>query len=395
MLLNHAAPDQIAQLTFQELVMWQIALDTLGHGAGSEPFEACHDRLHELAIIEDGHDRAWPQLRTAPLTDTALALRAFRASGIPLRHLVGPSATTWLARPQPLDPSCDTIEMAWLVESLRAASDDLAEADESLPPDIQVSNDVAASSTTVRPGALQRRARRVAEQFVRRLLDRQNVDGGWAPIAGNNSPSAPDVTGAVLEGLADCGGAPVRRAAERAIAHLRTAQRADGSWSSATGVRFVHGTSLAVCGLLAAGVPPEDDAVAAAVNWLVVHQQPSGGWGELPIASADDVDDYTVGHATATQTAWALAALVAAGQASEEPARRGVHFLLDTQADDGRWHEPHFTLRDARTGRWFRNELHAAAWPLWALSRWAVAAAADNATTHHPSLRLVGVVDGD
>ena len=120
-------------------------------------------------------------------------------------------------------------------------------------------------------------------------------------------------------------------------------------------MRLVHGTSLAVQGLLAAGVQPEDDAVAAGVNWLIVHQQPSGGWGELPHALDGTNDDYAFGRATASQTAWALDALVAAGQAGEEAARRGVGFLLNAQQDDGRWPEPSFTLRDARTGRWFRK----------------------------------------
>jgi squalene-hopene/tetraprenyl-beta-curcumene cyclase len=395
MLLRDAAPDQIARLSFHELIQRLIALDTLGHSAGSQPFDACHDRLLESVVVDDCRDQVWPQLRTNPLADTALVLRSFRASGIPLRELIGPSATSWLARPQRLDPSCDTMEMVWLLDTLRAASDDLADADESLPPDIQVGSDAAIDATAVRAAALQRRAQRVAEHFIRQLLERQNADGGWAPTADNRSPSEPDVTGAVLEALADCGGACVCEAVERAIAYLRIAQRADGGWTSATGVRFVHGTSLAVCGLLAAGVTPEDDAVAAGVNWLVVHQQSLGGWGELPLGPTDAGDDYAIGRVTATQTAWALDALVAAGLADEVPARRGVQFLIDTQDDDGRWPEPHFTLRDAGTGRWFRNDLHAAAWPLLALSRWTVAASAADEATDHPALRLVGVANGD
>jgi squalene-hopene/tetraprenyl-beta-curcumene cyclase len=156
---------------------------------------------------------------------------------------------------------------------------------------------------------------------------------------------------------------------------------------------LIHGTAFAVRGLLAAGLAPDDDWVAAGLNWLALHQQPSGGWGELAVTARADAktDNYLSGGATASQTAWALLALVAAGRANDVAARRGVEFLLETQEDDGRWREPHFVLRDARSKRWLRNELHIVAWPLSALSRWAVSAAAIQADgTDSIELRIVG-----
>ena len=143
-------------------------------------------------------------------------------------------------------------------------------------------------------------------------------------------------------------------------------------------------------GLIAAGVAVDDPAVAAGLNWLVVHQQPSGGWGETVVAGEAEAD-YLSARPTASQTAWALLALAAAGRSVTSAAHRAVHFLLETQEDDGHWDEPHFTLRDPASGRWFRNELHAC--DRSARSTVALGRCRRPATTRKPArvqLRLVG-----
>jgi squalene-hopene/tetraprenyl-beta-curcumene cyclase len=147
---------------------------------------------------------------------------------------------------------------------------------------------------------------------------------------------------------------------------------------------------------LAAGIPADDETIIAGINWILVHQQASGGWGESPGTSRRFGGDFVSGPATGSQTAWALLALVSAGRAHDAAARRGIDFLLKTQHDDGSWRESPFVLRDAATGRWLRSELHAAADPLLALAHWAVAANASH--THDAgdvALRLVGVTATD
>ncbi len=49
------------------------------------------------------------------------------------------------------------------------------------------------------------------------------------------------------------------------------------------------------------------------------------------------------GASTASQTAWALLALLAAGERESEPVRRGIAWLVETQLPDGSWDEPYFT----------------------------------------------------
>jgi len=227
----------------------------------------------------------------------------------------------------------------------------------------------------------------MAHRLVERLLKSQQADGGWG-VSGKSG--TPDVTGSVLEALARQNMRIGHGAIDRAVEWLRESQQADGSWDSTTGVRWIHGTSQALRGMLAVGVPADDPAVAAGVNWLLAHQQPSGGWGEAITAEPNE-PLFCPGPATATQTAWALLALSAAGRVKDRAVGRGIQFLLDTQQDDGRWNEWQFTVRRSATGAWHRSELDAVVWPLMALSSCAVAAdATQRDEPERPCLRLVG-----
>ena len=75
-----------------------------------------------------------------------------------------------------------------------------------------------------------------------------------------------------------------------------------------------------------------------AADWLESVQQADGGWGET-CASYDDPSLMGQGEPTASQTAWAVLGLIAAGRAEGEAVRRGVQYLLETQTADGTWDE--------------------------------------------------------
>ncbi len=80
----------------------------------------------------------------------------------------------------------------------------------------------------------------------------------------------------------------------------------------------MYGTGAVVPALAAAGLGPDHPAMAKAVRWLEAHQNPDGGWGE-DLRSYRDPSLSGQGTSTASQTAWALLALLAAGR------RGGVH----------------------------------------------------------------------
>jgi squalene-hopene/tetraprenyl-beta-curcumene cyclase len=222
------------------------------------------------------------------------------------------------------------------------------------------------------------------------------IDGGWSGRTERACASTPGATGQFLTAIAPYAGNDVRYRVDCAVAYLREMQRADGGWAS-DGESTVRDTSQAVSGLLAAGVPRDDKTVVAAIHWLLVYQRPDGGWGADGApreASQDSHSDDCA--ASAAQTAWGVIALVAAGRANDAATRRAVQFLLDTQQPDGDWAEGYST-RTLPTKDGIRpNNIEATAWPLIALSQWAVAAAAlQDAPAGPPALRLVAAAAED
>jgi squalene-hopene/tetraprenyl-beta-curcumene cyclase len=191
------------------------------------------------------------------------------------------------------------------------------------------------------------------------LAGMQNSDGGWAafdrdinrevltkvPFADHNAmldPSCPDITARVLEALAEYRWSSGRSEVRRALTLLGRTQDRRGCWPGRWGVNYLYGTWQVLVGLRAIGCDMQAPLVRRAVAWLESVQQEDGGWGETP-ASYDDPGLAGVGPTTASQTAWALLALLAAGEAESRAVRAGVDYLLATQRPDGGWDETPFT----------------------------------------------------
>ena len=144
-------------------------------------------------------------------------------------------------------------------------------------------------------------------------------------------------------------------------------QEADGSWFGRWGVNHVYGTGAVVPGLIAAGVDPSRACIRRAVRWLERHQNEDGGWGEDP-RSYDDPEWIGRGPSTASQTAWALLALHAAGERSRALAR-GVAWLVSTQRADGGWDEPQYTGTGFPCDYYINYHLYRLTFPIMALGR--------------------------
>jgi squalene-hopene/tetraprenyl-beta-curcumene cyclase len=216
----------------------------------------------------------------------------------------------------------------------------------------------------------------------------QNRDGGWGAFDRNNNreflchvpfadhnamidPSTPDLAGRVLEALGQLGRRLGDPAVDRAVAYVRREQNADGSWFGRWGVNYIYGTWQAIAGLVAVGVPIDDPAIVAGADWLLVHQQACGGWGESP-------DSYESPHLrgqgtpTASQTAWAILGLLAAGMERHPAVARGIRYLTTMQNDDGTWDEAEFTGTGFPRVFYLRYHYYPIYFPLLALSNWAV-----------------------
>ena len=86
-----------------------------------------------------------------------------------------------------------------------------------------------------------------------------------------------------------------------------------------------------------------DPAFKKAVAWPKRIQNGDGGWGEDCASYKLDYTGYEKAPSTASQTAWALLGLMAAGEVDEPAVARGIRYLLAAQEGDGSWQEEHFT----------------------------------------------------
>ena len=207
------------------------------------------------------------------------------------------------------------------------------------------------------------RQARVERRAIDWLLGMQSADGGWAafdvdnnwavlnkiPFADHNAmldPTCPDITGRVLEALCRCGIPRDHEAIRRGVRYLLRHQKSDGSWYGRWGVDYVYGTFLALRGLRAAGADALP-AVEKAAHWIRSVQNDDGGWGES--CAGYEKHRFVAAPSSASQTAWALLGLEAAGDKSSAALHRGVDHLLETQRPDGTWHE------ELTTGTGFPN----------------------------------------
>ena len=210
------------------------------------------------------------------------------------------------------------------------------------------------------PEAQQRSIRRA----VNWLLGMQSRDGGWAafdadndweilnkiPWADHNAmldPTCPDITGRVLDALSRYGYRHGHPAIDAGVRYLLNCQESNGSWYGRWGVNYIYGSFLAMRGLRATGHPAARSAIERAAEWLRSVQNEDGGWGES--CASYKMNRFVAAPSTASQTAWAILGLAAAGDTHSASIRRGVRFLIETQRPDGTWKE------DLATGTGFPN----------------------------------------
>lgn len=332
--------------------------------------------LQKLLVV--GPSSAYCQPCVSPIWDTALACLAMQESGDDSSRDASSRALDWLQSKQLLDEPGD-----WRVKrpdlpgggwAFQFAND--------FYPDLDDTAVVAWAMHQARDPA------RYAES-VRRALDwlvgMQSRDGGFAAFDADNTcyylnkipfadhgalldPPTSDVTARVVTVLARIGRTQDKPALDRAIAYLRKQQEADGSWFGRWGTNYIYGTWSVLMSLAQAHIGPDDPMVKRAVAWLKDKQNADGGWGEsndsyaLQSRAAEDFGS------TPYQTAWALLALMSAGQAGSEAVRRGAEFLLHTRQADDLWSHPSYTAPGFPRVFYLRYHGYSAYFPLWALA---------------------------
>lgn len=219
------------------------------------------------------------------------------------------------------------------------------------------------------------------------VLGLQSKNGGWAAFDADNvseylnhtpfadhgallDPPTADVTARCVSMLAQLDEPTDAKATAAALNFLRRAQRDDGSWYGRWGMNYIYGTWSVLCALNMAGVGPHAHEVRRAVVWLRAVQNEDGGWGESIQSYELDYDGYESAPSTASQTAWALLGLMAAGEWSNDAVDRGIQYLMRTQDSGGFWPESEFTATGFPRVFYLRYHGYCKLFPLWALARY-------------------------
>ncbi|MFQ6121545.1 MAG: squalene--hopene cyclase [Dehalococcoidales bacterium] len=355
-----------------------IALKCLGYNL-DHPVMAKGLRGLEDFIIEDSCTfRLQPA--TSPVWDTAWTVIALRESGLPADHPALVKAAHWLLKQEiriggdwqvknsKIEPGCWAFEFE---NDLYPDIDDTA-----LVPRALLRVQLRGEDDVCQADAIKR-----GQQWV---VAMQSNNGGWAAFDRNNNkkvlahipfadfmtpldPTSPDVTAHAIELLAELN--KDDSSLEKALSYLRKEQEADGAWYGRWGVNYIYGTGLVLVSLLALGEDMQQDYVRRAVSWLVSHQNQDGGWGET-CHTYEDAQCRGVGPSTASQTAWALSGLIAAGEHASPSVKRGINYLLHTQREDGSWQEDTYTGTGFPRAFYLRYDLYRIYFPLIALARY-------------------------
>lgn len=333
-----------------------------------------------LAALEfftlDFGDRLRLQSCISPVWDTALAVRALAAAGVPPGHPALARAASWLLSKQIFRPGDWSIKRpklapgGWAFEFVNHWYPDI---DDSAM--VLMALKEALGEITPHKWAIDR--------GIAWCLGMQSKNGGFAAFDVDNTkewlnaipfadlkalidPPTEDVTGRVLEMMGIYGFPKNHPAARQALAFLKARQHPAGGWWGRWGVNYIYGTWSVLMGLRAIGEDLQAPYVRRAVTWLKEHQLPNGGWGEC-CESYPNPGMMGQGVSSASQTAWAVMALLAAGEAASPEVQAGIRYLLETQKKDGRWEEEHFTGTGFPGHFMIRYHLYRDCFPLMAL----------------------------
>jgi squalene-hopene/tetraprenyl-beta-curcumene cyclase len=356
-----------------------MALHLMGYGLDNPIVARALGGLERFTIREDGMRRL--EACQSPVWDTVLSMTALEDAGLEPDHPALVQAAHWILDEEIRQPGDwqvrrpHTAPGGWAFEF---DNDNYADTD-----------DTAEVVLALRRLDLKERGadnRAAIRRGLRWLEGMQCKDGGWGAFDADNTrelinklpfcdfgavidPPSADVTAHIVEAFA-AEGLATETACRRGVTWLLKNQEADGSWFGRWGANYLYGTGAAVPALIAAGVRPGKPHIRRAVAWLESVQNDDGGWGE-DLRSYDEPGQWSGrGASTASQTAWALLALLAAGERGSGATERGIRWLARTQRPDGTWDEPYFTGTGFPGDFYLNYHLYRLAFPVSALGRY-------------------------
>jgi len=355
--------------------------EVLGYPADYPPRAVTRRGIDKLLVI--GEVEAYCQPCVSPVWDTALTAHAMLETGGDEAFGPAKAGLDWLLTKQVLDVKGD-----WAVKRPNLRPGGWAfQYNNAHYPDLD--------DTAVVVMAMDRARRQTGGKEYDVAIDRgrewiegmQSRDGGFAAFDVDNleyylnnipfsdhgallDPPTEDVTARCVSMLAQLG-ETVQSSKPMAdgVDYLRRTQLAEGSWYGRWGLNYIYGTWSVLCALNAAGIAHQDPMMRKAVAWLESVQNTDGGWGEDAVSYRLDYKGFEAAPTTASQTAWALLALMAAGEVDNPAVARGMRYLMDTQTEKGLWDEARYTATGFPRVFYLRYHGYAKFFPLWAMAR--------------------------
>jgi squalene-hopene/tetraprenyl-beta-curcumene cyclase len=354
----------------------------LGYGEDHPHVVVARKAIDKLLVIDD--EEAYCQPCVSPVWDTVLACHALMEVGSEAEGVR--NGIEWLRKRQVLDVCGDWAELrphvragGWAFQYANPHYPDLDDTAVVVMALDRALRDIGSADVLgVREGI---------ERGKEWVLGLQSRNGGWGAFDADNTkeylnhipfadhgalldPPTEDVTARGVSMLAQLGEGRDSVALAAALRYLRRSQRPDGSWFGRWGMNYIYGTWSALCALRAAGTPSDAPEIQRAARWLVSIQNFDGGCGEDGESYTLDYEGHKPASSTASQTAWALLALMSAGEAASEAVDRGVAYLVRTQGLGGFWPEERYTATGFPRVFFLRYHGYSKYFPLWALARY-------------------------
>ena len=355
--------------------------EVLGFPADHPPRATTRRGIDKLLVI--GEVEAYCQPCVSPVWDTSLTAHAMLEAGGDAAFDAAKGGLDWLVPKQVLDVKGD-----WAVKRPDLRPGGWAfQYNNAHYPDLDDTAVVMMAMDRARKHAGITDYDHAIDRGREWILGMQSRDGGFAAFDVDNleyylnnipfsdhgallDPPTEDVTARCVSMLAQLGETvQTSKPMADAVEYLRCTQLADGSWYGRWGLNYIYGTWSVLCALNAAGIDHQDPMMRRAVTWLLSVQNADGGWGEDAVSYRLDYKGYEQAPTTASQTSWALLALMAAGEVDHPAVARGMRYLIDTQTEKGLWDEARYTATGFPRVFYLRYHGYAKFFPLWALAR--------------------------
>ena len=361
---------------FPAMVNAYEALALLGYSADHPYRKTAKRALEKLLVIRE--DDAYCQPCVSPVWDTLISVCALQeASGSPDNIRSG---LEWLGNEQLLETSGD---WSLIKPNLKPGG---------WP--FQFKNDYYPDldDTAFAAYAMQRSGDQKYLHNIKRAAEwtagLQSQNGGFGAFDADNThyylneipfadhgalldPPSSDVSGRCLMLLGQFKDDPkYADVCQRCFEYLLSEQEPNGSWFGRWGTNYIYGTWSVLIAFECYHVDQNHPAVRKAVDWLRNIQRADGGWGEENYSYHDLSIAGQAPKSTSFQTAWALLALMSAGETHTPEVSRGIDYLLENQNHDGFWSDPEFTAPGFPKVFYLKYHGYTKYFPLWALARY-------------------------